>query len=63
MSEWQPIHTAPKDGGCTYLILRCTSPGAHTCVGTFYNGRWKVIHADIDPRPTHWMPLPKPPQE
>jgi hypothetical protein len=60
--EWLPIETAPRDGS-TYMILRCKRPGPHTCVGTYYNGKWKPIHADISLAPTHWQPLPKPPQE
>ncbi len=59
--EWQPIETAPKDGR-TYLLLRCARP-SHTCVGVFYNGKWKPIHAAHELHPTHWQPLPNPPQE
>ena len=63
MSEWRPIETAPKDGGRTYLILRCSRPSRHTCVGTFYAGRWKPIHADLELAPIDWMPLPEPPSK
>lgn len=61
--QWLGIEYAPKDGGATYVLLRCTNPSPHTCVGTFYCGKWKPIHADFDfdLAPTHFMPLPKPP--
>jgi len=59
--EWQPIETAPRDGS-TYLVLRCAAP-PHTCVGVYYNGKWKPIHAELKLRPTHWMPLPPPPAQ
>lgn len=59
---WQPIETAPKDGGTTYLILRCARP-RHTCIGTFFAGKWKPIHSDEEVLPTHWMPLPAPPED
>ena len=59
---WQTMENAPNDGGYTYVILRCRRPD-HTCVGTFYNGKWKPIHADKELHPTHWMPLPEPPKE
>lgn len=52
--EWQPIETAPtnakdllmyEDG--FYYIGYCLGGYWHTDVGTF--------------KPTHWMPLPEPP--
>ena len=74
MSEWQPIETAPKDGGD--LLLFCPARGA-------VRGSWNACKYDSKPRPywthdrerlygvkdtradqpTHWMPLPKPPKE
>lgn len=63
---WQPIDTAPKDGEdllCYWRLSNCCSvlswwsdqdiPGAglwHDSAGSTYND------------PTHWMPLPAPPQ-
>ena len=65
MSEWQPIETAPKDG------TRILTASRH-------NSGWWLIVAEwggkSPPRwidsfigrtaqsPTHWMPLPEPPQ-
>lgn len=68
--EWQPIETAPKDG--TRIILGYS--GSHSCEGFWMDdpsrNYWEDIgwfDSDSDvlcehPRkPTHWMPLPKPP--
>ena len=61
MSEWQPIETAPK-GGENILI------GAY--VGHLFYAQssfhitetmWAGWHRRR--RPTHWMPLPEPPEE
>lgn len=69
--EWQPISTAPKDG---ILILgfaiidsqtgnwkmRIMSHDCYAEVGMRQN--WNGW-GDSWVRPTHWMPLPKPPKE
>lgn len=74
MSEWQDISTAPKDG--TYVLLSNkfgTWVGKHQEV--FTSGYrppnpWKsmMLNHDHIPYvrsiiPSHWMPLPPPPQE
>ena len=62
MTDWQPIQTAPKSG---------------TCILGWWNGRAAVIrYCDVDlcfrhnlisreelGQPTHWMPLPRPPEQ
>ncbi len=60
-SPWRPIETAPKDG--SEMIL---SFGEHMTVGKWeqdFGGNW--IESDsrdvIEPKPTHWMPLPEKP--
>ena len=64
MSKWQPIETAPKDG--TWILLydeqdvievgwweSFDCPGGGAMIG------WCV---DRVTHPTHWMPLPEPPE-
>lgn len=70
---WRPIETAPKDG--TVVLLLCKYEWASDvhrngiCVGFFGPAnRWDMAitgnylqSLEIDP--THWMPLPTPPEE
>ncbi len=66
MNEWQPIETAPKDG--TPFLAFGISPGQYK----FEYGddigvtRWKVGYGGSwsggPAYPTHWMPLPPPPE-
>lgn len=62
MSEWQPIATAPKDGTFC-IIMYYDSCSELDVLGSWYikeDDRW----ANWDsfwPHPTHWMPLPNPP--
>ena len=73
MSEWRPIHTAPKDG--TRVDLWCVNhlhyakKGERRCnvdwgTVTDWMGRerqdWRHGHGE-DLQPTHWMPIPLPP--
>jgi len=71
MSEWQPIATAPRrfdppngmDGGPSVLVwspIRGVSK-----VHWESNSWWYTCHsgrADLSDAPTHWMPLPPPPE-
>ena len=74
MTEWRPIETAPKDG--TFILLAgpsgyITTP-IRVSVGRYDPERrpyspWQT-HSDDDftddgEEPTHWMPLPNPPEE
>jgi hypothetical protein len=60
MSEWQPIETAPKDG--TAVIVYCPAKGVH--VGNRRSDRvgWYSVRGAYLCKPTHWMPLPPPPE-
>lgn len=64
MSEWQPIETAPQDG--TEVLLHCAEGDINVA---YWDGTWwadTIEGGDVTRRgsgePTHWMPLPEPPQ-
>ena len=76
MTTWQPIETAPKDGarvllwttteGDAVLTEYLIDVGAENPIRTaqvgFYcdeSGQWQL---EVVGNPTHWMPLPDPPQ-
>lgn len=74
MSEWQAIATAPKDG--TRILLARTDSGKSQSwlvmtVGAYAQHKfrtkhgWKREHSmggAVSFTPTHWMPLPWPPE-
>jgi len=62
MSKWRPIETAPRDG--SWFLGWCDSWAAPFAVYS-HKGRYRgydgrAIHQDF--APTHWMPLPDPPE-
>jgi hypothetical protein len=65
--EWQPIETAPKDGTrvlvCDTGIDRWVCSARAVSVGADSHEVVWLDDADsfIDEQPTHWMPLPTPP--
>lgn len=75
MSEWQPIETAPKDGTRVLVF----SPDARepqifvAWLGSFIlpgtkgeeDEGWIDAWSDdlVDAWPTHWQPLPAPPEQ
>jgi len=70
MSEWQPIETAPKDGS-SVLAYAPLSTDPHRADKPYriLPMRWdesQCWRTDIMPfvrfSPTHWMPLPAPPE-
>lgn len=66
MSEWQKIETAPKNPGVDILVYRPhAQPNEHIPqVGTDYWSDKKKVWMNSNERkkPTHWQPLPEPPQ-
>lgn len=57
--QWLPIDTALTDGSWMLLIV----PVRGICAGRYagYPNYW-VDHRGLNCIPTHWMPLPQPPQ-
>jgi hypothetical protein len=63
--KWQPIDTAPKDG--TRVLGWCNAGNDRDCRLTMEwnadRSRWIVsLNAFWEFDPTHWQPLPSPPQ-
>ncbi len=69
---WQPIETAPKDGTPVLLLYDQEAIQGHWSETDTHGGEWKPIWLSVhgcgccgsdDKPPTHWMPLPEPPDE
>lgn len=69
MSKWQPIETIPKDGTHILTYMEKTIVEAW-----FDNGCSEWVTKDLsstgcgccgseNDEPTHWMPLPEPPED
>lgn len=65
-SQWQPMDTAPKDG--TRVLV---TGSRYLPVAAFYGvyhpnakgkPEWRVCPSGHRLDPTHWMPLPEPPE-
>lgn len=68
MNDWQPIETAPKDGSRILLYWpKTTRIPIKIIIGNWRGDYWSndLLYFDEEKRncPTHWMPLPEPPQE
>jgi hypothetical protein len=72
MSDWQPIETAPKDG--LHVVCGFEKNGkirtSRAQFSWLERGRWFSHYADkgygaypIPFKPTHWKPLPSPPED
>ena len=72
MNNWQPIETAPKDG--TDIVLALWEFGKPNTKRTFAIGGFdesrdcwsqSIGSGFVDElyQPTHWMPLPDPPED
>jgi len=62
---WRPIESAPRDGTCV-LVCHAGSVGEARYIedeGWWWAGAYPTDACGPDSiRPTHWMPLPEPPQ-
>jgi hypothetical protein len=61
MAEWQPIATAPHTGIAVLLWQPWKSGRDCFVLGHYANGWVSRDCEDLQPGPTHWMPLPAPP--
>lgn len=63
---WQPIETAPKDGG-GFIGYQKISDEQYVISACAFYGEFVWINwgegLNTSANPTHWMPLPKPPEE
>lgn len=59
-TTWQPIETAPKDRALVVLVL--TDKGVRIVKRSQFTGDWLTVPGDWTCRPTHWQPLPAPPE-
>lgn len=67
VERWQPIETAPNDG--TYVLIGWFEfPGQRHMEVAFWHGTHKawcqshgLFTTDPNWQPTHWRPLPSPP--
>lgn len=68
--KWQPIETCPESCRGEYPAYVLLWNGHHRGVGFCYfseDGDNTTLYVDegdqiITPKPTHWMPLPPPPE-
>jgi len=67
-SSWQPIETAPRDGTAILAAWNMLYKAKRWTVQpvVFLYGGW--LHSwdedeELPLEPTHWMPLPQPPNE
>jgi len=67
--KWLPIETAPKTGEEFIIFEPDFEPTVSLAVFLEFEGEWYLYYADEvltnecpeGPKPTHWMPMPKPP--
>ena len=64
MSAWQKIETAPRDGTLILVWRKSNNELGYDhlrlSVDYFKHGAWWESRRDMPP--THWMPLPPPPE-
>jgi len=65
MTKWYPIETAPKDEAVLVFVPAFIFFNDMTLIMENENGLWlyQGHNARTELNPTHWMPLPKPPED
>lgn len=73
--QWRPIESAPKDGTLIDLWAKCWTshndkwmyqrfPNCYWCDHKFIdNAKPEWVNLNKEWFPTHWMPIPEPPEE
>lgn len=60
--EWQPIETAPKNGGPINIYVPIHQPDRRVLSAYWTDAGWWICSGSIVAgKPTHWQPLPHPP--
>jgi Protein of unknown function (DUF551) len=59
--KWQAIETAPKDG--TEILGYCAIDGIILVYWKSSGWEYSWGYSNLEPKLTHWMPLPEPPIE
>ena len=60
--QWQPIETAPKDGTAILVNTGYAHDAWQYVTAHYRNDLWVACCSSSIVRPSHWMPLPEPPQ-
>ena len=60
--EWQPIETAPVDQELLFYLPKWTGSRILHCSLKEDRSLIYDMRPSSDDYPTHWMPLPKPPE-
>jgi hypothetical protein len=62
VNDWQEIETAPRDG--THILGYVLDGTEHHIYEVIHDhhGSWYESGEEYRFRPTHWMPLPEPPE-
>lgn len=62
-TPWRPVEEAPRDGAWVFGYWKGCPITAYPCVMFWGDGEWlSPAWTDFFPNPTHWMPLPEPPE-
>jgi hypothetical protein len=65
-SRWQPIETAPHEEWINTILIARDKGNRKPMAAVFDGENWRCLSItgmQIYVNPTHWMPLPDPPEE
>ena len=60
LTQWQPIETAPTKPEGDYLGFQCGE--VFKMYWNYFRDGWVDCCSEVFSEPSHWMPLPKPPE-